>query len=389
MIRITTGTPGAGKTAFVVSEILFNKDFKDRKVIHNINGLDRENSEFWTKEQFQQWHVDYKAKYGTAQENELERDVLFVIDEVQFVFPNRSSTSTPPDYISMLDIHRHFGLDFILITQDLRKCDPVLRGDTVEEHYHIWDSGLLSAFGIRQKSIFQGVRINPNSSIRTAKKTSFYKPPRKAFKHYRSAMTHTKVKRSMNSVVYVLLGSILCGAYFINKAVNKPSAFQQPDTVVNATGQPVSYNSPVQSEAKPFDASLHVPVDPRYPESAPIYDGNRPLKPMRRIAGCIKSAKACNCYDDEALPLLVPFSTCTDFANHEYYTPYAVGNAATQVAQNGAIVEQNAVPQPAQPQRVDINVNAPQSQPSAAPAADSPPQIQPIRPPRTVAVPVT
>ena len=155
-VNVTTGTMGAGKTAYVVDQICYNPLYKDRKVYHNINGLDRENSEYWTKEQFQNWFVEYKEKYGTEREEELELNVIFVIDETQFVFPNRVSTSKPPEYIAMLDVHRHYGVDFFLITQDLKKCDPVLRGESVHEHIHIWDSGVLSKFGITNKSVFKG-----------------------------------------------------------------------------------------------------------------------------------------------------------------------------------------------------------------------------------------
>lgn len=383
MIRIVTGTPGAGKTAYVVDEIVFG-DFKDRKVYHNINGLDRDNAEQWDKDQFQAWYVDYKDKYGTDKEQELERNVLFVIDEVQFVFPNRPASSTPPDYIKMLDVHRHFGLDFILITQDLRKCDPVLRGDTVEEHVHIWDSGLLTPFGWRNKSVFQGVRLNPNASIKTAKQTTFYKPKKRVFKHYRSALAHTKVKRQVHSVFYALLFCLLGGAYYAWQYSTKGmlSTAKGIDSSQEAQSMPVqgvSYGADANA-ATAFNEMDFQPVHPSYPESAPLYDGNRPLKPMRRIAGCIKSAKGCNCYDDEAVPLVVPFQTCVDFVNHEYYTPYAPQASARVALADTAEQPVTAAPSPA-PQ--------PTAQPQAA--ADTAPQIvadSAPKPPKIVAVPV-
>ena len=395
-IFVTTGTMGAGKTAYVVDEICYNPLYKDRKVYHNINELDRELSEVWTKQDFQNWYVDFKAKYGTEQEHELEKNIIIVIDETQFVFPNRSATSTPPEYIAMLDVHRHFGIDFFLITQDLKKCDPVLRGESVKEHVHIWDSGVLSMFGIVNKTIYKGARANPSAAIRSAVSTKWYKPPKRAMRRYKSAAMHTKSTNTTHPVMYILLLGFLIVGYFLYNTYfgSKPQKTTTTAAVAQSTGG-VNYGEQqqaAQSEARPFSADDLKPVDPSYPQSMPIYDGARPLKAMRRIAACVESKRGCNCYDAEGVKIsYVPLDTCKAVLNQEYYSPYLIEANAS----GGSQAPSNS-PQP-QPQSTQPVQQQPQPQTQAtAPQVTAPqaPQTAPVQqeiptqPPRIVKKPI-
>lgn len=61
---------------------------------------------------------------------------LIVVDECQFVAPRGTLGRKPPYWIEALSIHRHYGVDFLLITQDVQGIDTFIRGK-VGLHSHV------------------------------------------------------------------------------------------------------------------------------------------------------------------------------------------------------------------------------------------------------------
>lgn len=61
---------------------------------------------------------------------------LIVIDECQFVAPRGTLGRKPPYWIECLSIHRHYGVDFLLVTQDVQGIDTFIRGK-VGLHTHV------------------------------------------------------------------------------------------------------------------------------------------------------------------------------------------------------------------------------------------------------------
>ncbi|MFP3632058.1 zonular occludens toxin domain-containing protein, partial [Burkholderia sp. SIMBA_045] len=52
---------------------------------------------------------------------------LIVIDEVQRIWPPVSVSVKPTEDIEKLHVHRHFGVDFILITQHPQRLNKTIR----------------------------------------------------------------------------------------------------------------------------------------------------------------------------------------------------------------------------------------------------------------------
>lgn len=116
MITVLSGVPGSGKTYRAVYLVTKHKD--QSKILHNIDSLKigtqlheyiTGNGISSTLDLFRRsWHENNKDLYG----------YLIVIDEAQTLFPKQFKDT---DVIAFFDLHRHYGIDIILITQDSKK----------------------------------------------------------------------------------------------------------------------------------------------------------------------------------------------------------------------------------------------------------------------------
>lgn len=61
---------------------------------------------------------------------------LIVIDEAQFVMPRGTLGRKPPLWLQLMEIHRHYGVDFIFITQHPQLIDTTVRS-LVGLHRHV------------------------------------------------------------------------------------------------------------------------------------------------------------------------------------------------------------------------------------------------------------
>ncbi len=61
---------------------------------------------------------------------------LIAVDEAQFLAPRGAMGRKPPYWIQALEIHRHYGVDFIIITQHPQLIDTTIR-NLVGLHRHV------------------------------------------------------------------------------------------------------------------------------------------------------------------------------------------------------------------------------------------------------------
>lgn len=87
---------------------------------------------------------------------------IVVIDEAQNIFPPRSAGSKTPEIVEWLHVHRHSGVDIILITQMPGRIDKQVR-DLVGAHYHIHKTPL----GVRMRYFWDYCENSPKSGMKT------------------------------------------------------------------------------------------------------------------------------------------------------------------------------------------------------------------------------
>lgn len=314
MIYLITGNMGTGKTSRAVNMILTNEDglftmtLEDGSVIPrplyfcHIDGLDtaKFNAHELTKEQIQSAPLDEILPTGA----------VLIVDEAHWTYPVRSAASKVPEYIQKLSELRHDGFTLILLTQHPSQLDVFVR-NLVSKHIHLERKAL----GMKQYWWFKCVTSLDNPAGLSGTESAQWKPPKQAFKYYKSSSQHQKFKKEIPLAVWALiflLGFIAWKGYNVyavyDKNVNKTtdkivvSASEPYTTDINqqqfATTQEQNYQ--VNTSLKPTD---FVPTLAERPESKPIYDTVRQVKQFERIAGCYESNNKCNCYSDQATVL--------------------------------------------------------------------------------------
>ncbi len=298
MITVITGTPGAGKTLYAITKLLLpllgtytavtDEDgvttMHPRVIYTNIRGLQIEHEliDGGDNEGLRDWHL--WAKPGA----------VVVFDEFQKAWPPRANGSKVPDDIQALDTHRHMGVDFILITQNVINTDRHVHG-LVGRHLHVrrmanthmcivyeWDHcsrGLLYA-----KSLTKAP----------------WRYSKKVFKLYRSADAHTKQPRRIPGLVWFILAGIIGVGVMapttyarlserIAGGQPKPAQVAQatPGSAIGARPQPAPLTAPAGAAGAAGAAIDAQAPAPAQPASVPVF------------AGCMATATACRCYDTQ------------------------------------------------------------------------------------------
>ncbi|CAB3659306.1 zonular occludens toxin domain-containing protein [Trinickia soli] len=184
-ITLVTGVPGSGKTLWAVSSLLKEVKAGRRVVANGIKDLAIDH-ELWDDEMVRRWH-----------ECCLPNDVI-VIDEVQRIWPPVSSSVKPTDDVEKLHVHRHYGVDIVVITQHPNRMNKTVR-DLVGRHVHV-----RRLFGGSRAMIYEWDSAhNPNSGFRDAVK-HMWPYPKKVFELYTSAELHTKPKAVIPKALFVM-----------------------------------------------------------------------------------------------------------------------------------------------------------------------------------------
>lgn len=201
MIILVTGTPGSGKTLFVVSKILeLKKQFPERKIYSDIEGLQIEG-------------VDQSPEDWRTTPN----NSIVIYDEAQQHTRFRSGTqSNNDDIVQALQVHRHTGHDIWFITQSPRFLNTFVK-DLVGEHYH-----LHRPYGAALASVYywRSVRANPQSlsSRELAENEFLFKYPKELFNYYQSATQHN-VKLKIPKKLFIIVGAMLAIGGLVYKMV--------------------------------------------------------------------------------------------------------------------------------------------------------------------------
>ena len=371
MLYLITGSLGTGKTSMVVDMILNNKDglFKmeaedgtqiDRPLYFcHIDGLDTRKfkAHELTEEELQSAPLNEIVPEGS----------VVIVDEADYTYPVRSSAQKPPPYIQTLKELRHFGFTLILMTQHPTMLDKYVR-NLVGRHIHL-ERKVVGTFK------YEFYRCEENltaQSFATATK-SFYKPPKEAFKYYKSASKHIKFTKKIPKVFWFVFFCFALLLYFgvpwFGRIYEKANPSAKKEEVVQVKeSQPLQPSAPVEAElvdlvdvpapASPAppsalpEAAASVPefteayYRPRVegmPETAPIYDGIRSVSRMESVAACIKGRKGCDCYTDFGTKVSIKPETCRDWAENGLpFNPYRREGVSMAEGQNARISQPDA-----------------------------------------------
>ncbi|WP_133645476.1 zonular occludens toxin domain-containing protein [Paraburkholderia flava] len=199
-ITLVTGVPGSGKSLFAVASARREVKAGRRLLVDGVRdlALDHEDvDETWLRKWF----------------NHVVPLDLIIVDEAQRIWPPTSVSVKPGEDIEKLHVHRHMGVDFILITQHPQRINKTVR-DLVGRHVHV-----RKIFGLNRAVLYEWDHCHNVGSLKDAVKT-FWKYPRDVFKLYTSAELHTKPKAVLpKSLFFIPVALIVAvvGAYFFHR----------------------------------------------------------------------------------------------------------------------------------------------------------------------------
>lgn len=345
MITLITGTPGSGKSAFALLQML--DILKDERplFVHGVPNLtlphhlvkcnsltcDYCNSVNWSGEYLintaENWH-----------EWSPDGAVLF-FDEVQHIYRPRASGAKVPESVAAFETHRHRGLDFYLITQSPKLIDINIR-QLIGRHIHL-KSTWLTRFKYEWPECSDNVQ-NVTDAVK-----SKYELPKKVFKYYKSASIHTKQKHEKPISFYMFFLAIfvfLALGYRVKvkmdaaelqaKQALEIQSKEEEKLKGNGDSSPIIPASlPDTIEAKKSDKTAiaakfdYNPVVPNVPESAPAYE--ELVKPISfpKLSGCVVKSgndnkSSCRCYTQQATPYFVSNDMCLTYIKYGRFNPY-------------------------------------------------------------------
>lgn len=338
MITLITGVPGSGKTLSVVSDLAkkVKKEWAGRKIFtHGIPDLvipTEKIPEGHTINDMNVW-LQYPENNGS----------VVIIDEAQNIFPPRSSGSKTPELVEWLHVHRHSGVDIILITQMPGRIDKQVR-DLVGAHYHIHKTPL----GVRMRYFWDYCENSPKSGMKNAR-PEVYKFDKKAFGLYKSAEIHTKVKTPKSRVLWVIPVALIVfgltaymGYSLLSGLGSSEKADSENSSVSSVVGVPsddlkksIKDKSVVAgqeiggqiapSQNKNLTEEMLKPKIDGLVESKPLYDQVRQVKQLEYPVACISGGKSgCSCYSSQGTVIKeIDKKTCNDYAkNGMPFNPY-------------------------------------------------------------------
>lgn len=295
MLTLITGTPGAGKTLYAVSEecasvpgttIEVKGEPTPRRLVSNIKGLLVEHQHI-DADDLNTWHT--WAKPG---------DVI-VFDEVQEAWRPRGLGGKVPECIQALETHRHMGVDIVLVTQHPMLVDQNIRR-LVNRHVHVRRINALP-FAVR----YEWDHCADPARTKQAIGMKPWRYPKNAMSLYKSATAHTKPKMRLSGPVLVLVVALGGLGWF------GPGFYAKlQDRYAGKKAEPVVVSSvTVEGPKKPASAP-QVP-SPTLPQAltaiAPLAASSAPGK----VAGCIASATKCVCYGGDGMRVEAEPAMCT------------------------------------------------------------------------------
>ena len=308
MITLITGAPGAGKTSAVVAILAAMKE--ERPVyVHGITDLKLPHEKLNDPNK---WY------------EECPDGALIVIDEVQHHWRPSAAGSKLPDAITLLETHRHRGIDFIIMTQGPNIVHANVRA-LVGRHIHLRDVGVLGRYWYEWPECCDNVRTGwKNAPVKKR-----HKLPKKIFDQYKSSVIHNKAKRAIPPTLIILIVALAAASflgwriYASIKAKSEPVA--KAGQAATAPMIPASGVTGVVQVAKRTHLDDVTDFIPRYrdmPYSAPAYDEIKQVKAVPVITGSICLNGVCRCYHGKGWLRDVSDAACRDWTENRPFDPY-------------------------------------------------------------------
>lgn len=347
MIYLITGTPGAGKTSNTLWDFLNNVDFLDRPKFatlipnfdydnHDVTELDSSDLENWRN---------------------LPSGSLIFVDEADRFFPSGNGKN-PPEWIREMARHRHYGIDFIIITQMPSMINDFLHG-LIEAHIHYHRvRGNDYTTRYRWEFLQKNPYTKTNKALGLPEKVTVNP---EVFKLYRSTELNTRRKEfPWHAVIKIFLlcsSLLLAGIFCYWFLYARHLTDDEPITTLDKSAVPAPAAMPLSADTVSVQPSAiegaltskdFVASNPVLPWTAPAYaDLARPTD-FPRIAMCVSfpatdsdnvnpryRSGGCRCFTQQYTPVDVSSVQCLRMVQEGWFDNWATGRAQQDLALTG------------------------------------------------------
>ena len=312
MLYLYTGTPGSSKTLNVIKFVDNDSAFKNRPIYyHRITDLTLP----WTQlsaDEIRDWQS-------------LPDGSVVIVDEAQYLFPQRGPRHLVPPFLEALTEHRHRGFDFIFMTQHPKLIDTALRR-LIGRHIH-----LERQFGLQSaKSIAWEKCVDDPEDYHKRRQAVISRVPfdKKYFGVYKSAEVHTHKKR-VPAKIWILLLVMLLTATGVYAAIS--GFMDRADSTESATESLPANPGLLDAvslidDQSPGDQAYTDQFTPRLPDvpwSAPVYDDiTKPQTFPRPQCYHVRSGSRegqCHCFTQQATKLTISHDACLNYVYSRYF----------------------------------------------------------------------
>lgn len=283
MLTLWTGQPGSGKTSGVVEKVIaplaaegWLEDAIDpegkpvkikRRLLTNINGLLLEHEKIDAADllNWPEW-----VKPGD----------LIVFDEVQKPWPLTGANKEQPRCITELETHRHYGIDMHLLTQHPMLVNAAI-ARLAGQHFHVRKLG-----NTRLATLYEWDGVSRTLLYKNAFSKKPWRRRKATEKLYRSSSLHTRQKRALPTVLFLLLVAVIAVAYL------GPSVYARIDER--------SHPKKVEPDVSGSKAGAHAAgVAQDASESKDKGEVASAEKNAPKFVGCAAIKARCTCFDSD------------------------------------------------------------------------------------------
>ncbi|PPK67254.1 zona occludens toxin [Methylobacter tundripaludum] len=348
MITLITGGPGTGKTAWLLNQLLDLRVAEPDRLffihgVRNLRGIAHET--IYCRSQLcdicRGQDADIEARLKTAAPPKFVEDwpkwkepnSLIVVDEVQRIWRPTNGAQGVHESISTLETHRHYGVDFWLISQGPHLFHNFIRL-LVGRHVH-----LVAKWSGRTEYEWPECKQDVQSRSDAVQRP--YTLPKRVYDLYDSAEVHTKQDKRKPLSFYATIGAlvlaVVVGGFVIYRIKNRINPVEA-STAAPVPGSP-SASTPPAAGVSPTDIAFpdFEPKIPGVPESAPAYAGLVKIVAAPILAGCVlnKRTDKCSCYTHQATPYPASQAYCFESVQNHRFNPYLERHTAQR---QGALV---------------------------------------------------
>jgi len=216
---------------------------------------------------------------------------VIVIDECQRVFRPSAAGQKIPAFIRHLETHRHYGVDFILITQHPQLIHANVR-NLIGHHEHV-----RRIFGGAGTMVYEWDHCTHPDRTKQAS-GRLWRHDKSAFGLYKSAEVHTKVKHKIPGAVMVAAAGFLALPFAGYQVYDRMTQRYGADAVA-AAGPASSPSAPLAPVRLAAASPLQTPIAP-----TPVVGA------ASSVAGCVATATRCRCIDSNGEWLTTELKQC-------------------------------------------------------------------------------